>query len=407
MKFTIGSRLSLYISVLLTISITLFLTWNSAKGWLSYVYAEDPPPAGLNEAIQVESENSQLYFLLAQYYENYDFTAPREKIFELYRKALQLNPLNYNYWYYLAEFLSTEGKREKALYALNQATQLAPGVVSLRWAAGILASRLGDEEALKRNLHAVIEYDTERRRKAFIVLWQSLRNGDSILPVIPETALDDYLNFLMDTDRISEAQKVWGKLSDTDEISEYTFLRYVSTLINKNMARSAKNAWAGKYGDWEGIWNGDFEKGLTNSGFDWTFSSVKGAQVKLETNKDRGNSVRIEFDGSTNIDFYHFRQNIPVEEHTEYKLSSLMRSRDLPTKNGPFWEIYCIQTSELNVKSEEILGTTDWHPVSVTFETPRGCELLSIVLRRYTSSRVYGNIAGTVWIDDVSLKKIR
>jgi hypothetical protein len=407
MKFTIGSRLSLYISVLLTISITLFLTWNSAKGWLSYVYAGDPPPAGFNEAIQVESGNSQLYFLLAQYYENYDFTAPREQIFELYRNALQLNPLNYNYWYYLAEFLSTEGKREKALYALNQATELAPGVVSLRWAAGILASRLGDEEALKRNLNAVIEFDTERRKKAFIVLWQSLRNGDRILPVIPDTAYDDYLNFLMDTERIPEAQKVWGKLSDTDDISEYTFLRYISTLINKNMVRSAKNTWAGKYGAWEGIWNGDFEKGLTNSGFDWTFNSIKGARITLEKSKDRGNSLMIEFDGSSNIDFYHFRQNIPVEEHAKYKLSALMRSRDLPTKNGPFWEIYCTQTSELNVKSEEILGTTDWHPVSLTFETPSGCELVRIVLRRYMSSRIYGNITGTVWIDDVSLKKLK
>jgi hypothetical protein len=407
MKFKIGSRLSLYISLILTISITIFLMWNSAKGWLSYVYAEDPPPAGLNEAIRVESGNSQLYFLLAQYYENYDFTAPREKIFGLYREALGLNPLNYNYWYYLAEFLSTEGKGDKALYALNQATELAPGVVSLRWAAGILASRLGDKEALKGNLNAVIKFDPERRRKAFIVLWQSLRNGDSILPVIPETAFDDYLNFLMDTDRISDAQKVWEKLSDTDEISDYTFLRYVSILNDKKMIRSAKKAWAGKFGDWQGIWNGDFEKGFTNSGFDWTFNEVQGFRIMLEKSNDRGNSVKIEFDGSSNIDFYHFRQNLPAEENTKYKFSALMRSRDLPTKNGPFWEIYCTQTSELNAKSEEILGTTDWHPVSVIFETPRGCEMLRVVLRRYPSSRVYGNITGTVWIDDVSLQKLR
>src|SRR3990167_3627371 len=132
MKFTISSRLSLHISILLTISITLFLTWNSAKSWLSYVYAGDPPPAGFNEAITAESGNSQFYFLLAQYYENFDFTVPRGEIYQLYGKALELNPLNYNYWCFLAEFLSKEGKREMAIYALNRATELAPGVISLR-----------------------------------------------------------------------------------------------------------------------------------------------------------------------------------------------------------------------------------------------------------------------------------
>jgi tetratricopeptide (TPR) repeat protein len=408
MKFTIGSRLSLYISLLLTTTITLFLTWSSAKSWLSYVYAGDPPPAGFNEAIAVESKNSQLYFLLAQYYENYEFTAPRGQVFELYRKALELNPLNYNYWYYLAEFLSTEGKREAALYALNQATELAPGVVSLRWAAGILASRLGDEEVLKSNLHAVIEFDTERRKKAFIVLWQSLRNGDKILPVIPKNAFNDYLNFLIDTGRIAEAQTVWGKLSDINQIPGDTFLRYIGTLIDKNMINSAKIAWAGKFGNWQGVWNGNFEKGLTNSGFDWTFNSADGAKIILDGKiKNKGNALRIEFDGSSNVEFNHFRQHVPVEGNTHYKLSALMKSTDLPTKNSLFWEIYCTQTKELNVQSEEVLGTTEWHPVSVSFVTPKDCELLRIVLRRHRSERIYGNMTGTVWIDDVSLKKIR
>ena len=408
MKFTLNSRPSLYLSILFTIFVSLFLTWSSAKSWLSYVYAGDPPPGGFTEAIQVEGDNSQLYFLLAQFYENYDFTAPRSDIYSLYRKALELNPLNYNYWYYLAEFLSTEGKKDLALFSLDQATELAPGVVSLRWAAGILASRLGDEEALKTNLQAVIQFDSERRKKAFIVLWQSLRNGDKILPVIPETAYDDYLNFLMDTDRIEEAQKVWDKLPNTDQIPWYTFLRYVSILIDKGITKSAKKTWADKYGAWEGVWNGSFEKGLMNSGFDWTFNNVEGARIVLdETIKGRGNTVRVEFDGSSNIDFYNLRQNVPVEGNTGYELSAWMKSSDLPSRNGVFWEAYCPRTKELYAKSEEVHGTTDWHRVSVTFETPGDCYQLRIVLRRYPSDRIYGNMKGTVWVDDVSLKKIR
>ncbi len=408
MKFKLNSRLSLYSSILLAIFVSLFLSWSAAKSWFSYIYAGDPPPGGFTEAIGVEGDNSQLYFLLAQFYENYDFTVPRGDIQGLYRKALELNPLNYNYWYYLAEFLSTEGKRDLALFSLNQATELAPGVVSLRWAAGILASRLGDEKALKTNLQAVIQFDPERRKKAFIVLWQSLRNGDKILPVITETAYNDYLNFLMDTDRIEEARKVWDKLPNSDQIPWYTFLRYVSMLIDKGIIKSAKKAWAGKYGDWEGVWNGSFEKGLTNSGFDWTYNDSEGTRIVLdETVKGRGNTVRVEFDGSSNIDFYNLRQNLPAEGNTEYELSAWMKSNDLPSRNGVFWEAYCPRIKGLYAKSEEVLGTTDWHRVSVTFETPGNCDQLRIVLRRYPSDRIYGNMKGTVWIDDVNLKKIR
>jgi hypothetical protein len=84
-----------------------------------------------------------------------------------------------------------------------------------------------------------------------------------------------------------------------------------------------------------------------------------------------------------------------------------MKSTGLPTKNGLFWEVFCTQTNELNVKTEEVLATTDWHPVTVEFVTPKGCELVRIALRRNKSDRVYGNMTGTAWIDDVSLEKIR
>ncbi|HVY55957.1 MAG TPA: tetratricopeptide repeat protein, partial [Thermodesulfobacteriota bacterium] len=369
MKFSLKSRTSLYSSILLAILVPLLLIWNSAQSWLSYVYAGDPPPGGFKEAIEVEDDNSQLYFLLAQFYENYDFTTPRSDIYSLYKKSLELNPLNYNYWYYLAEFLSTEGKSDLALFSLDQATELAPGVVSLRWAAGILASRLGDEETLKSNLHAVIQFDPDRRKKAFIVLWQSLRNGDKILPVIPVTAYEDYVNFLLDTGRLKEAQIVWDNAPNAGQISWSTFLRYVSILIDNDVIGSAKKAWTDKFGAWEGIWNGSFEKGLTNSGFDWTFNNAEGAKIALEeNNKDRGNTVRVEFDGTSNIDFYNFRQNVPVAGNTEYELSAWMKSSELPSRNGVFWEAYCPRSKELYAKSEEVHGTTDWHRVSVTFE---------------------------------------
>jgi Carbohydrate binding domain/Tetratricopeptide repeat len=408
MKFTIGSKFSRYISIFLTVIISLLLAWTSAKSWLAYTYAGDPPPEGLKDAIATEDGNSQFYFLLGQYYDNYDVSVPRDQVYKLYRKALELNPLNYNYWYYLAEFLSDEGKRDKALFALNQATELSPGTVALRWKAGMLATRLGDEKTLSDNLKPVIAYDPDRRKKAFIVLWQSLGNGDRISEIIPDVALPEYLNFLIETRRIPDARKVVGRFTNIDGIPDPIFLKYVSMLIDNNMIESAKEVWRRKFGEWEGVWNGNFEKGLLNAGFDWTFNDAEGAKIKMDADTaGRGNSLEIEFDGSSNVDFYHFRQNIPVKPNTRYELSAYMKSKDLTTGNGIFWKVYCPLSNELNAASEQVLGTTDWHPVTVRFETPTGCDFIRIILRRVKSDSMYGKISGTVWIDDVSLKKIQ
>ena len=259
MKFTISSRFSQYPSIFLTIIISLLLVWNSAKSWLAYIDADDPPPDGFKEAIAIDDSNAQFYFLLSQYYNNYDMSFPRDQVYNLYMKALELNPFNYNYWYYLAEFLSGEGKRDKALFALNQATELSPGVVELRWRAGMLAAKLVDENALLDNLSSVIANDRNRRLKAFIILWQSIRNGNKIQHVIPNNALPAYLHYLISTHRVSEAEIIWNRMLNNVEIPRDIFLRYVTFLINEHDIASAKKAWVHQFGDWRGVWNGNFE----------------------------------------------------------------------------------------------------------------------------------------------------
>ena len=406
MKFTIGSRFSLYIFILLTITITLFLSWSAAKNWLSYVYATDPPPNGLNDAIRIESGNSQFYFMLGEYYANYDLSAPRSRVYDLYKKALELNPLDYNYWYYLAEFLLQDRKRDLAIYTLNKATELAPGVVSLRWAAGMLASRLGDEEALINNLRAVIAYDRHRRYKAFPILWQSLRNGDKVREAVPDNALPTYLHFLISTHRVSEAKATWEKLSRLGEIPEDIFRRYVVFLINEKELPTAKNVWADRLGKWEGVWNGDFNKKILNAGFDWRLGNVEGAKISESIDpKDNGRSIKIEFDGKHNVDFYHLHQFIPVEEETNYKLTSLMKSKDISTRNGLLWQVYCANNKNLHAESEQVRGTTGWHPVTVSFTTPEGCSTIVLKLRRHKTDKFSNNISGIVWVDKVALEK--
>lgn len=403
MNLVIRSRLRQYALLALSAIIILILVTRAASNWLSYIYAGDPPPRGLKDAMVLEGNNSEFYFLLAQYYDNYDFTVPRTDVANLYKKALELNPLNYNYWFYLAEFLSRQGERDKAVYALNQSTQLSPGVVSLRWAAGMLASKLGDKKALLDNLVPVMAYDSDRRQKAFIILWQTLRKGDDIRKVVPAQAVPDYMKFLIKTKRVPETYEIW---SDHKDLVDYNlYMLMMNFLMYQNSIDLAKNAWTDRMGAWDGVWNGRFEKTINNNGFDWTMGNVEG--IKITTPKDsgqKGNSLKIEFDGKDNYDFYHFRQVVPVEENTSYRLSSDIKSENLTTRNGIFWEVYCLHSDDLYQRSEQVYGTTDWHRVGLNFTTPPGCTSAVLRLRRFKTD-IDAPFSGAVWVDDVELER--
>lgn len=405
MNLVIRSRLRQYALLALSITVVIILVTRASNNWLSYVYAGDPPPKGFKEAMVLKPNNSEFYFLLAQYYDNYDFTTPRPEVAGLYKKSLELNPLNYNYWFYLAEFLSRQGEKEKAIYALNQSTELSPGVVSLRWAAGMLASKLGDKEALLDNLKAVIAYDPDRRQKAFIVLWQSLRSGDSIFEIIPDQAIPEYLRFLLDTKRIKDAYKVWVNNQDLIDYNHYMHL--MNSLIAQNEIDLAVKAWDDRMGKRkELIWNSRFEESINNNGFDWTINENPGIKItRVKNENDGGHIVKIEFDGKENYDFYHFRQSVPVEENTKYRFSSDLKTENITTLNGLFWEAYCIHKEGMYERSEETFGTTDWHRVEFSFEVPPGCDSVAIRLRRTPSKITDKLFSGTAWIDNTSLVK--
>ncbi|MEZ4547523.1 MAG: hypothetical protein R3B51_07320 [Thermodesulfobacteriota bacterium] len=221
--------------------------------------------------------------------------------------------------------------------------------------------------------------------------------------------MPEYLHFLISTRRVSEAEQAWGKLSNTAEIPQDIFQRYVSFLITENKPQAAKEAWAKRLGDWQGVWNGDFEKEITSAGFDWRRGKVEGVNITRIRNTDnRGYSLKIDFDGSSNVDFSHLRQIVPVFGNSDYELSSNMKSKGLTTRNGLFWDVSCWGpggSGSMHTRTGEVLGTSDWHEVSTSFKTPPGCEYVVIRLRRQPDNDLGRKITGPVWIDNVELEK--
>ncbi len=394
-------------AVFILICIPLVLAWKTTKNLLSYTYASQPAPGGLEHAIRLVHDNPDFYFLLGFYTDTYDYTAPKSKAIERYKQALEINPTNYDYWYYLANALADNNESEKASYAFKQAVKMSPGTVSLRWRAALLAAKLGDTDSVIDNLSNVIKVDPHRRNKAFTLLWQTVDDSQLILDTVHDDGLVHYLMFLINTKRTDEAIELWNRPNNIKTEYNKLYMRLINFLLRQNRVEEAKTIWAEDYGEFDGIWNGDFEGEIQNGGFGWRLNELEGVTYTKDSDSEKGQySLKTTFDGKKNLNFYHIRQTVAVKPNTEYELTLFVKTKDISTKNGIYVNLYCPHSRGFSMSTKQLRGTHDWHKETLTFRTPADCRSIEVRLRRKESHRIDRYLSGSVWIDDVRLTEI-
>jgi len=164
----------------------------------------------------------------------------------------------------------------------------------------------------------------------------------------------------------------------------------------------------GRSGNDSLIWNGGFENELLGRGFDWKTQKADGVSIDFDWEKrfQGTKSLRVEFDGKHNVDFYHVSQVITLEPDTDYLLTSYMATREITTRNGISWEVYCYPTGSMTKATEPLTETAEWKRVELSFHTPSDCKSILLRLRRYKSPKLDRYISGTAWVDDVKLSKV-
>ncbi len=153
------------------------------------------------------------------------------------------------------------------------------------------------------------------------------------------------------------------------------------------------------------VWNGGFELPLTASGLDWVGTSGPGwasARQKAVAREGRF-ALRVDFDGSENLNFYRLLQEVAVEGGREYELAASLRTEELSTERGIFIEILSQPDSSLLLATEPMTGSTPWREVRGVFQVPQSSRSIVLRLRRQPSRRIEGRLSGRLWIDGVSL----
>lgn len=338
-----------------------------------------------------------------------------------YRKAVADDPRSADDWLNLANAYEAVGDAAAASSAYKAAQRDYPISADVAWKYGNFLLRQGQTKEALRQIHDAIVTDPNLTPLAISQMWTfdhdaNMILGD-ILPPYPAAFFQalDFFSANQDTDA---AMIAWDRIialprqHPLDLKQSFPFL---DSLIAQGDSADIRRIWrqALSAADWNSepqeddslIWNGGFESPIANGGLGWRMDQAPGAYISLDSNIAHSgtHSLRVDFSGGMNLDFYNVHQFVPVQPGSAYAFQAFLRTEAISTESGIGFEILDQQHSEVNVVTPNLTGTNSWTPVQANIMTGPDTKFLWIRLRRFPSKRFDNKLGGTVWVDDVTL----
>ena len=152
----------------------------------------------------------------------------------------------------------------------------------------------------------------------------------------------------------------------------------------------------------------DFESKPGGSGFDWRVTTFEGVEVARDSTVScsGSSSLRIRFEGKENLSYSHISQ-MAVVKPGGYLFSAQVRTEGITTDQGVGFRISDAESSaRLDIRLENLVGTSGWTKVEERFLVPHQTRLIQIQVVRQSSWKFDNKISGTAWIDGVSLVRL-
>ncbi len=155
------------------------------------------------------------------------------------------------------------------------------------------------------------------------------------------------------------------------------------------------------------LWDGGFESSVTGGGFSWLLpEGFRSVQLGTDTQeKHSGNrSLRLIFDGKSNINFAGVCHYVPVQPSTAYRFSAWVKARALTTDQGIRFQLHPLGTQDTSTAvTSEVHGTAPWTLIEMPWSSGKDVQELQVCLVRFPSEEEENKIQGTAWVDDVAL----
>jgi len=349
---------------------------------------------------------------MARVYQRLDEGTPKdlETVRSVLAKLLVSNAASADQWSTLGALLVKTGDIEKGRYCYMRAGQLAPRSVETDLAIANFYIDLHDPRNAIPYLGRILDKTSEYNDTVFADFDALKQDFGEVLANggMPDQRrpLQSYFEHLLGTGDVGNARKAWVRLkrySPDDKLADL----YVNFLVTKGLPEEGRAVWADQTreaerggGKWPLVSNGDFEKEPSGAFFDWRISPrehVTGSRDQKVYHSGHA-SLRIDFDGGENMEYQGVSQRVLLSPGT-YRLEAFARTKAITTDEG-------VALRVLNAQTEKAIGTTNWRRLQATFVVS-ALRVVEIQVVRHSSLRFDSKIAGSVWIDDVSLGRVR
>jgi Tetratricopeptide repeat len=406
----------------------------AARQGIAAWYFRKASPEAIQSAIKWDPQNPEYYDALATLTHLYAVGGNSAEVVRLCEKATTLSPYNAFYWADLGAAYEWYGRNDDALRAFTRAHALFPSSPEINWKIANFYVRTGKISDALRTLREVLQEDLSKERQVFSLAANATADNQEILQeMLPPSApiLLDYLDFQVATNRMDPAAQTWATLLELKPpFDPARALPYLDALIQHEHLDHLTEAWAALSARFPQeiaareskpnlITNANFTFAPLNGGFDWRVIPIQGASATVDasTTVDAGKSLRIDFDGTQNLDYAHVLQYVPVTPNTSYKFSAYMRAQEITTDSGPRFVLQdaydpatlvdvsseAANPIRFSISTENLTGTSDWSQHQLEFKTTGNTRLLIVKVARPPSHKFDNKLAGTVWIARVTL----
>ena len=341
-----------------------------------------------------------------------------------FREALRRDPASPYRWSDLAEAYLQAGLEEDARHCFRQAVRQGPHIPSILLRAANFHFMTGERQAAlelgARCLAAFRDFDE-------VIFHQYLRMGGGTSDILrygipPEhPATRSFFRFLMrqgtgpapQQDPDDPLKQTWEWMQDHSLTGPDLLGEYVSALLRRERYREAALAHTAfmrtKHRLGSGanhLFNGGFEREISGSPLDWRIYPAGHAEAARERHANAAWSLRLDFDGQANLDYSHVRQQVVVSPG-RHRFRASIRPEQVTTDQGIGFRIFDPSNPRrLDILTAQVSGTSGWRIVERVFTILPGTGLIEVRIVRRPSFKFDNKIAGTVWIDDVSLEPL-
>lgn len=416
----LASRRSRWLFMGIVLAIVGPPSYAAAKVWLADLYSKSSDPKLWLRAARLEPGNSGYWMHLGLYKQLDPEAVDLPQATTYFERATDVNPLSDAAWMQLAGIHEAMGDPLAARQALQNAQANHPLSAGIAWRFGNFLLGQDDFAGAFVQIRRALVSDPSLTAAAVSQVWERGRSAteiaDQVLPQ-QQSYLLIALDLFLSRGQTEAAGVVWDRLVRLGQpLQAAQAIPIVDALIEEQRIPEARRSWeqALRLLEWpqrephagELIFNGGFEADLLNGGFGWREAPQK--EVHFSVDRDVSHtgrrSLRVTFDGTANLDFTGLSAYVPVEPLRRYRFSAYLRTDAISTENGVGFEITDLfRPGAFGVSTQKLVGTHPWTEVQADFETGAVTQVLKVTLRRVPTWKLDRNLAGTVWVDDVSL----